>query len=46
MHHKEMKDLMSIQGRLKGQIPGFTVGIQAYVMGCFPGVPSELANPM
>ena len=45
MSHKEMKDLMSIQGRLKGQIPGFAVGIQAYVMGCFPGVPSELAKP-
>ena len=45
MSHKEMKDLMSIQGRLKGQIPGFAVGIQAYVTGCFPGVPSELAKP-
>ena len=45
MGHKEMKDLMSIQGRLKGQIPGFAVGIQAYVTGCFPGVPSELAKP-
>ena len=33
MHHKEMKDLMSVQGRLKGQIPGFAVGIQTYVMG-------------
>ena len=45
MRHKEMKDLMSIQGRLKGQIPGFAVGIQAYVTGHFPGVPSELAKP-
>ena len=45
MSHQEMKDLMSIQGRLKGQIPGFAVRIQAYVMGCFPGVPSELAKP-
>ena len=45
MSHKEMKDLMSIQGRLKGQIPGFAVGIQAYVTGRFPGVPSELAKP-
>ena len=40
-----MKDLMSIQGRLKGQIPGFAVGIHAYVTGRFPGVPSELAKP-
>ena len=45
MSHKEMKDLMSIQGRLKGQIPGFAVGIQAYVTRCFPGVSSELAKP-
>ena len=43
--HQEMKDLMSIQGRLKGQIPGFATGIQAYVTGRFPGVPSELAKP-
>ena len=43
--HQEMKDLMSIQGRLKGQIPGFAAGIQAYVTRCFPGVPSELAKP-
>ena len=26
--HKEMKDLMTIQGRLKGQVPGFGSGIQ------------------
>ena len=45
MCHKEMKDLMSIQGRLKGQIPGFTVGIQAYVTKHFQGVPSKLAKP-
>ena len=45
MSHQEMKDLMSIQGRLKEQIPGFAVGIQAYVTGRFPGVPSELAKP-
>ena len=44
MRHKEMKDFMSIQGRLKGQIPGFTAGIQAYVTGHFPGVPSKLAK--
>ena len=43
--HQEMKDLMSVQGRLKGQIPGFAVGIQAYVTRRFPGVPSELAKP-
>ena len=43
--YQEMKDLMSIQGRLKGQIPGFAAGIQAYITGHFPGVPSELAKP-
>ena len=45
MSHQEMKDLMSTQGRLKGQIPGFAMAIQAYVTGRFPGVPSELAKP-
>ena len=43
--YQEMKDLMSVQGRLKGQIPGFATGIQAYITGRFPGVPSELAKP-
>ena len=42
--HKEMKDLMTIQGRLKGQVPGFGSGIHAYVTGRYPGVPSELAK--
>ena len=43
--YQEMKDLMSVQGRLKGQIPGFAAGIQAYITRYFPGVPSELAKP-
>ena len=43
--HREMKDLMTIQGLLKGQVPGFGSGIQAYVTGRFPGIPSELAKP-
>ena len=43
--HREMKDLMTIQGRLKGQVPGFGSGIQAYVTRRFPGIPSELAKP-
>ena len=43
--HKEMKDLMTVQGHLKGQVPGFGAGIHAYVMGCYPGIPSELAKP-
>ena len=43
--HKEMKDLMTVQGHLKGQVPGFGVGIHTYVTGCYPGIPSELAKP-
>ena len=31
--HQEMKDLMTIQGRLKGHVPGFGVGISTYVTG-------------
>ena len=38
--YREMKDLMTVQGRLKGQIPGFKEGIQMQVTGRFPGVPS------
>ena len=43
--HKEMKDLMMIQGQLKGTIPGFGAGIHAYVTGRYPGVPSECVKP-
>ena len=31
--HQEMKDLMTIQGCLKGHVPGFGAGISTYVMG-------------
>ena len=31
--HQEMKDLMTIQGRLKGHVPGVGVGISTYVTG-------------
>ena len=37
----ELKDLMTIQGRLKGQIPGFREGIQMQVTGHFPGIPTS-----
>ena len=30
---------------MKGQVPGFGSGIQAYVTRRFPGIPSELAKP-
>ena len=43
--NKEMKDLITVQGCLKGQVPGFGAGIHAYVTGCYPGIPSELAKP-
>ena len=43
--YQEMKDLMTIQGRLKGHVPGFRVGISTYVTGRYPGVPSELIKP-
>ena len=43
--HQEMKDLMTIQGRLKGHVPGFGVGISTYVTGRYPGVSSELVKP-
>ena len=40
LEYCEMKDLMTVQDRLKGQIPGFKEGIQMQVTGHFPGVPS------
>ena len=43
--YQEMKDLMTIQGCLKGHVPGFGVGISTYVTGRYPGVPSELIKP-
>ena len=43
--HQEMKDLMTIQGHLKGHVPGFGTGISTYITGRYPGVPSELVKP-
>ena len=40
-----MKDLMTIQGHLKGHVPGFAAGISAYVTGRYSWVPSELVKP-
>ena len=39
LEFKEMKDLMTVQGQLKGIIPGFREGIQMQVTGRYPGVP-------
>ena len=41
LDYKEIKDLMTIQGRLKGMIPGFRDGIQMQITGRFPGVPTS-----
>ena len=41
LDYKEIKDLMTIQGRLKGMIPGFREGIQMQITGRFPGVPTS-----
>ena len=43
--HKEMKDLMTVQGQLKGRIPGFREGIQMLITGRYPGVPSDVVKP-
>ena len=43
--HKEMKDLMTVQGRLRGRIPGFSEGIQMLITSRYPGVPSDIVKP-
>ena len=40
-HFKEIKDLLTVQGRLKGKIPRMSHLIQTYVTGRFPGIPSN-----
>ena len=40
-HFKEIKDLLTVQGRLKGKIPRMSHLIQTYVTGQFPGIPSD-----
>ena len=40
LEYKEMKDLMAVQGHLKGLIPGFRKCIQMQVTGHYPGVPT------
>ena len=40
-HFKEVKDLLTIQARLKGKIPTMGHLIQTYVKGRFPGIPSH-----
>ena len=43
-HFKEVKDLLTIQARLKGKIPTMGHVIQTYVKGRFPGIPSDIAE--
>ena len=38
---KEIKDLLTVQGRLKGKISRMGHLIQTYVTGRFPGIPSD-----
>ena len=40
-HFKEIKNLFTVQGRLKGKIPRMSNLIQTYVTGQFPGIPSD-----
>ena len=40
-HFKEIKDLLTVQGRLKGKTPRMSHLIQTYVTGRFPGIPSD-----
>ena len=43
-HFKEVKDLLTIQARLKGKIPTMSHLIQTYVSGWFPGIPSDIVE--
>ena len=40
-HFKELKHLLTIQGRLKGKIPRMSYLINTYVRGRYPGIPSD-----
>ena len=43
-HFKEIKDLLTIQARLKGKVPTIGHLIQTYVKGRFPGIPSDIVE--
>ena len=43
-HFKEVKDLLTIQARLKGKIPTMSHLIQTYVSGRFPQIPSDIVE--
>ena len=41
---KEVKDLLTVQVRLKGKVPTMSHLIQTYIKGRFPGIPSDVAE--
>ena len=43
-HFKEVKDLLTIQARLKGKIPTMGHLIQTYISGWYPGIPSDIVE--
>ena len=43
-HFKEVKDLLTVQARLKGKVPTMSYLIQTYIKGRFPGIPSDIAE--
>ena len=45
-HFKEVKDLLTIQARLKGKVPTMEqfFRIQTYISGRYPGIPSDIAE--
>ena len=43
-HFKEIKDLLTIQERLKGKVPTMGHLIQTNVKGRFPGIPSDIVE--
>ena len=43
-HFKEVKDLLTVQVRLKGKVPTMSHLLQTYIKGRFPGIPSDIAE--
>ena len=43
-HFKEVKDLLTVQARLKGKVPIMSHLIQTCIKGRFPGIPSDVVE--
>ena len=43
-YFKEIKDLLTIQARLKGKVPTMGHLIQTYIKGRFPSIPSDIVE--